>query len=82
MLAVSIDLQGESVVKPFVEELGLTFPVLLSQDAGIQGTYMINALPSSFIIDKTGRIVARVTGARDWFGAETIETFEYLINET
>lgn len=82
ILAVSIDQQGESVVKPFVQELGLTFPILFSPDGSIQRIYMVNALPSSFIIDKTGRIVARVTGARDWFGSETVETFEYLINET
>ncbi len=82
ILAVSIDKQGKSVVIPFMQELGLTFKVLLDPDGAIQRTYMVNALPSSFIIDKTGRIIARVIGAREWFGPETIETFEYLINET
>lgn len=82
ILAVSIDRQGKSVVMPFMQELGLTFPVLLDPDGAIQITYEVNALPSSFIIDKTGFITARVTGARDWFGSDTIETFKYLINET
>ncbi len=82
ILAVSIDLQGKVVVKPFIEELKLTFPILLSPDGSIQRTYMVNALPSSFIINKSGRIVARITGARDWFGSDTVETFEFLINET
>ncbi len=82
ILAVSIDRQGEPVVKPFIKELGLTFPILLSSDGSIQRIYMVNALPSSFIIDKSGRIVTRVVGARNWFGAETLETFEYLIRKT
>lgn len=82
ILAVSIDRQGASVVIPFMEELELTFPVLLDPNSTIQNIYMVSALPSSFIIDKTGRIAARVTGARDWFGSDTIETFEYLIRET
>ena len=82
ILAVSIDRQGEPVVKPFTKELELTFPILLSPDGSIQRIYMVNALPSSFIIDKSGRIVTRVVGARNWFGAETLETFEYLIRKT
>ena len=82
ILAVSIDRHGEPVVKPFVKELELTFPILLSPDGRIQRIYMVNALPSSFIIDKSGRILTRVVGARNWFGAETIETFEYLIRKT
>ncbi len=81
ILAVSIDRQGKSVVMPFMRELGLTFPVLLDPEGAIQRTYEVNALPSSLIIDKTGFITTRVAGARDWFGAETIETFEYLINK-
>ncbi len=82
ILAVSIDRLGEPVVKPFVKELELTFPILLSPDGRVQRIYMVNALPSSFIIDKSGRVVTRVVGARNWFGAETIETFEYLIRNT
>ncbi len=82
ILAVSIDSQGESVVKPFIKELGITFPILLSVDGSIQNTYRVNALPSSFIINKSGLIVAQVIGARDWFGPKTIETFEYLLSET
>ena len=82
ILAVSIDHQGKSVVMPFMQELGFTFPVLLSREGRIQSVYMIRALPSSFIIDKTGRIAVRVEGALNWFGDETIESFEYLIHKT
>lgn len=82
ILAISIDRQRESVVRPFINELGITFPVLLSPDGSIQKMYMVNALPASFIINKSGLIVAEIIGARDWFGPKTIETFESLISET
>ncbi len=81
ILAVSIDLQGKSVVIPFIQELGLTFPVLLDPDGTIQNVYEIKALPSSFIIDKEGFIELRITGARDWLNPKIIETFEHLIND-
>ena len=81
MLAVSIDRQGKSVVIPFLQELGLTFPVLLDPDATIQKLYKIRALPTSIIIDKMGFVDTREAGARDWFSSDMIKLFEDLINE-
>tara|TARA_B100000315_G_scaffold250156_1_gene282518 strand:- start:1579 stop:2220 length:642 start_codon:yes stop_codon:yes gene_type:complete len=81
MLAISIDRQGKSVVIPFLEELGLTFPVLLDPDSTIQKLYKIRALPSSIIIDKMGFVDTREAGARDWFSSGIIKLFEELINE-
>ena len=81
ILAVSIDRQGKSVVTPFIEELGLTFPVLLDPGSTIQKLYKIRALPSSLIIDKTGFVDMRVAGAREWFSSDMIKIFEDLINE-
>ena len=80
ILAVSIDRQGKSVVIPFLQELGLTFPVLLDPDATIQNLYKIRALPSSIIIDKMGFVDTREAGARDWFSSDMIKKFEELIN--
>jgi len=82
ILAVSIDRQGKSIAMPFVKELGITFPILFSPDSAILDIYMVNALPTSYIIDKKGNIVTHVLGGRNWFGPKTIETFEYLIHKT
>lgn len=44
-------------VAPFVEEYGMTFPVLLDYDSEVsQGLYNIQPIPTSFLIDSTGRI--------------------------
>ena len=82
ILAVSIDSQGESVVMPFLKKHGITFPILFYPDSSIMDIYMVNALPTSYIIDKKGNIVTQVLGGRNWFGPKTIETFEYLIHKT
>jgi peroxiredoxin len=44
------------VVQPFVEEFGLTFPVWLDPDYQAQRKFNTMSLPSSFVIDRTGRV--------------------------
>ena len=79
VLAVSEDLAGMSIVAPFVEELKLTFPILLDPDLSIQDRYGIRALPSTFLIDKTGIITHKMLGARDWTQKQTLELVRKLV---
>jgi peroxiredoxin len=54
---LAINLQ-ESVaeVEAYVEEIGLSFPILLDEDGQVSEQYRIIGYPSTFIIDSTGRI--------------------------
>jgi peroxiredoxin len=54
---IGID-QEESlaVVQPFVAEYGLTFPVWLDEDYLAQRMFNTMSLPSSYVIDRTGRV--------------------------
>jgi peroxiredoxin len=79
ILAVSEDLGGKSQAEPFVEELKLTFPILLDSDLAIQDRYGIRALPTTFLIDKTGIITHKMLGARDWTQKQTRELIRKLI---
>ena len=56
---LAIDL-GETMeeVQAFVDELGMTFPVLLDNDGRISALYRILGYPSSVFIDSTGVIQA------------------------
>jgi hypothetical protein len=36
-------------------------------------------IPFTYIIDRQGRIVARVDGAKNWESSETFEAIEYLL---
>ncbi|HEX9107921.1 MAG TPA: TlpA disulfide reductase family protein, partial [Longimicrobiales bacterium] len=53
-------------VASFVAQNGLTFPVLLDPRGRLQQLYGIVGLPTTFIIDRQGRIVRKVLGPARW----------------
>ncbi len=65
ILAVNlIDTESSPEVVPeFLDELGLTFPVLLDEESELANEYKIVAYPTSFMIDSNGRIQFKVLGA-------------------
>jgi thiol-disulfide isomerase/thioredoxin len=66
ILAIASDTQGQAIVRPFVEQYRLTFPVLLDPD-DIVGTRLgLQGLPTSYLLDRQGQIVRVELGARDW----------------
>ena len=67
MLAVnltSMDL-GLDAVKQFVEEYRLTFPILLDEADAVGKAYNILTIPTSYIIDREGRVFKEVIGPMD-----------------
>jgi len=48
--------ETREVVQPFVEEYGLTFPVWLDIDWLAQKEFNTSNLPSSYVIDRSGRV--------------------------
>lgn len=66
MLAVALDEEGKAVVKPFVEKGGYSFKVLLDPDGRVASRYQVWSIPTTFIINKEGKIVRRIVGSRDW----------------
>jgi peroxiredoxin len=56
VLAIDMD-EGADLVAPFVDELGLTFPVLLDPGGKVNGElYNVRGYPSSYFIDRDGVI--------------------------
>jgi peroxiredoxin len=70
LLAVSMDRQGEGVARPFVENLKLSFPVLLDTTSEVGRQYGVRGLPTSYVIDPDGLLIGAVIGARDWHRTE------------
>ncbi|MGH7949180.1 MAG: TlpA family protein disulfide reductase, partial [Candidatus Binataceae bacterium] len=66
MIAVSQDERGRQAVKPYVEKNGFRFKVLLDPDGRLASSYGLTGVPETFIIDRSGRIVAHHMGAFDW----------------
>jgi len=66
ILAISIDAQGQDVVAPFVEAYGLTFPILLDPGDVVSTRLQMRGIPTSYLLDKQGRIASIEIGTRDW----------------
>jgi peroxiredoxin len=64
-------------VASFATVHGLTFPIGLDAAMSVAARYGVRGLPSTFLLDRRGRIRAMVVGPREWdtpAGYATIET--------
>jgi len=81
MLAVSADEAGKEAVAPFVEELGLTFPILLDPEGRLSPRYGVTGYPETFVINREGKVVEHMIGPADWQSEEMVGFFESLLDE-
>ncbi len=58
VLGVSMDDEGWEVVKPFIAELNVNYRVVIGNDATAQLYGGVDALPTTFLIDTSGKIAA------------------------
>lgn len=58
VLGVSMDDEGWEVVKPFLAELGVNYRVVIGNDSTAQLYGGVDALPTTFLIDQSGKIAA------------------------
>ena len=79
VLAVALDAEGGDKVRPFVARLGLTFPIALDPEGRVGDAYGARDLPTTFLIDPQGRVVAAGKGERTWDAPEMVEYLRELI---
>ena len=77
MVAINLQESAERV-KQFYKEHQLTFTTLLDITGDVGAALSINAIPTTFILDKTGRIIGKALGPREWESKKSIALFEYL----
>ena len=63
-------------VKAFVEDEGITYPVLLDTENALFSAYGISAFPTTFMIDKDGNVFGYATGML------TADTMDSIVNQT
>jgi thiol-disulfide isomerase/thioredoxin len=59
-----------------------SFETVLDSSGNIGGAYGINALPTTFILDREGQIISRIVGSLDWNDSRILSAFETLLNNT
>jgi peroxiredoxin len=68
-------------VRQYARELGLTLPLLVDPVGAIAKSYGVIGLPTSFLIGRDGRAVARAIGPREWASVEARALIESLLTE-
>ncbi len=79
MIAVNMQ-ESEAQVKSFFERLQLSFTTLLDTSGEVAAGLAVNALPTTYFLDKEGRIIGFALGPREWDNQASIALFEFLIN--
>ena len=67
VLAVSIE-EPRDLVASYVKGAGVTSSVLLDGDGAVAREYRVRATPTTIVIGRDGRLVARAAGTREWDG--------------
>ncbi len=65
MVTIAIDSPLRNI-KAFAEKKGANFPVLYDPKKEASSRYHVFSLPTTFLIDKNGRIVEKFFGAHEW----------------
>ena len=77
MLAINLQESASTVIE-FFREYKLTFTALMDTTGDVGAGLGIRAIPTTFILDKEGRLIGKALGPREWDGRHSIALFEYL----
>jgi thiol-disulfide isomerase/thioredoxin len=82
ILAISEDRGGSKAVAPFVTKLGLrAVKIYLDPESAVSGAFKVDGLPTSFLIDRQGRVLGRVEGQAEWDSPKMLAIIDPLLSE-
>ena len=82
IVVVFTDRGGAKAVVPFMKESGYTFSIssgLLDPTGEVSYMYRITGTPTSFILDREGKIIGWGIGYREWSSKEARDLVEKLL---
>jgi len=78
ILAVDLG-ERTATVRQFIRNSRNTFPVLMDESGEVSSLYGIEAIPTSYIIDREGKIIATIIGSIQWDNARVIAAIGALL---
>ena len=78
--AVSVDEGSRGRIETFSKLLDLSFPILLDPESEVSDLYKVSNMPTSFLIDRNGKIISRIVGTEEWTSSEAIQLVEDLLS--
>jgi thiol-disulfide isomerase/thioredoxin len=79
ILAVNC-MENQTDVDAFMKEYELSFPAVLDEAGIVSASYGIQAFPTTYLLNRKGKIILRVIGSINWDTPEINKAIEYLIN--
>jgi peroxiredoxin len=66
-------------MEDFLEKVQIDFPILFDPDGTTTRRWKVYGLPTSFLIDKAGKVRYALTGPTEWDGEEAMGLIEGLL---
>jgi thiol-disulfide isomerase/thioredoxin len=81
VLAVSEDRGGNKAVEPFIAKLGLkSVKIYIDPKSEVGHAFGARGLPTSFLIDRGGKVLGHVEGAAEWDSPKILGVLEPLLS--
>ena len=80
-LTISVDYEGSKPVREFIEKNRYTFPVLVDQKNETLDIFEVTGIPTTFVIDKQGKLLGKAIGPRNWKSSEIVSYLTQLISQ-
>jgi len=58
--------EGEAAVKTFLEKVSVDFPIILGDGARTLPNWSVRGLPTTLIVNGSGKVIYEALGPRDW----------------
>ncbi len=68
-------------IESFLKQVPVSFPILLDSEGQNLKAWQVFAFPTSYVVDKKGRIRLGLFGSIEWDSPETVEKLEALLTE-
>ena len=82
ILAISEDRGGSKAVAPFIAKLGLkVVKTYLDPESAVGRAFKVDGLPTSFLIDRQGRVLGRVEGEAEWDSPKMLAIIDPLLSQ-
>jgi peroxiredoxin len=80
VLAVNYQ-EGPARINAFMQELGLSFPVVRDTDGSVAKAWNARVFPASYVVDRAGRIRYVLTGGTEWTSPALVSKIQDLLGQ-
>jgi peroxiredoxin len=80
MIGLSVDKGDDGVVRRFIESMEIPYPIVIAPEEVVRN-YKVTAIPTTFLIDKEGKIRERIMGFNSAIAQEMTAKLRDLTSE-